>query len=122
MSSENPAVVYNRSMAAKKKTLVPQQARSRESLKRLMKATVEVLEQKGLAGATIPRIATRAGLSPGSVYRRFPDKDALLRGVMLMMWEQIDQQTAKFFTPEVGAHGSLRFFVEQTIANSLMSY
>src|SRR5437868_3424328 len=54
------------------KTLAPQQARSRESTRRLLKAAAEVLGQHGLEAATIPRIAEHAGLTPGAVYRRFP--------------------------------------------------
>jgi AcrR family transcriptional regulator len=38
-----------------------------------------VLADAGLEGATVPSIAARAGLSVGVVYRRFRDKDALLR-------------------------------------------
>jgi AcrR family transcriptional regulator len=71
------------------KTVLPaHQARSRESLARLLKAAAEVLNKDGLEGATIPRIAARAGLSPGTVYRRFPDKDALLREVCLRLLEE----------------------------------
>ena len=40
--------------------LAPQQERSRESLRKLMKATREVMGQHGLDGATIPRIAAHA--------------------------------------------------------------
>jgi AcrR family transcriptional regulator len=85
----------------KKKSLVPQQSRSRESLHRLLMAATEVLQDKGLEGATIPRIAARAGLSPGAVYRRFPDKDALLRKVVLATLEGVDVHTASVLTPEL---------------------
>jgi AcrR family transcriptional regulator len=57
------------------------QARSRDTLDRLLAAAEEVLVAEGLEGATVPGIARTAGLSVGSVYRRFPDKDALLRAV-----------------------------------------
>jgi AcrR family transcriptional regulator len=71
------------------KTVLPaHQARSRESLKRLLRAAIEVLNKEGLEGATIPRIAARAGLSPGAVYRRFADKDALLREVGIRLLEE----------------------------------
>jgi|SRR5579872_7007474 len=106
----------------KKKPLAPQQARSRASLKRLLKATIEVLEEKGLEGATIPRIAARAGLSPGAVYRRFPDKDALLRTVMLETWERIDASTAALFTPELAKKSSLKFFAEHIVRSNLMGF
>ena len=76
------------------KTVLPaHQARSRESLARLLKAAAEVLNKDGLDGSTIPRIAARAGLSPGTVYRRFPDKDALLREVCLRLLEENYRQS-----------------------------
>ena len=64
-----------------------QQARSRATLERLLRATEETLDVYGLDGATVPKIARRAKLSPASIYRRFPDKDALLRYVCLRFFE-----------------------------------
>ena len=61
----------------------PKQERSRQLLERLLKSTIEILCEEGLDGATIPVIATRAAISPASVYRRFKDKDALLRAAFL---------------------------------------
>src|SRR3954468_17875943 len=72
----------SRRMAAIK-SLVPPPARSRESLRKLLKAAAEVLGQHGVEGATIPRIAAHAGLTPGAIYRRFTDKDALFEAVIL---------------------------------------
>ncbi|HKG90267.1 MAG TPA: TetR/AcrR family transcriptional regulator [Gemmatimonadaceae bacterium] len=57
------------------------QPRSRRTLERLLQAAEEVLAREGLEGATVPAIARRARLSVGIVYRRFPDKDALMRAV-----------------------------------------
>jgi AcrR family transcriptional regulator len=65
----------------------PQQARSRRTLERLLAATVAVMEQEGLAGVTIPEVAARAGVSTGSIYRRFVDKDALIRASFLRFLE-----------------------------------
>jgi AcrR family transcriptional regulator len=59
----------------------PLQARSRESLRRMLDAAEVVLVKHGPEGATLPRIAKEAHLSPASVYRRFRDKDALMRAV-----------------------------------------
>lgn len=61
----------------------PQQQRSRQTLERLLLATVKVLDEHGLDGAVIPRIAATAEVAPASVYRRFVDKDALLRAALL---------------------------------------
>jgi AcrR family transcriptional regulator len=84
-----------------RKTVHPaHQERSRESLKRLLKATIDVLNEDGLEGATIPRIAMRAGVSPGTVYRRFPDKDALMREVCIRVFEGNYKQTKEMFAPD----------------------
>ncbi|WP_199098397.1 TetR/AcrR family transcriptional regulator [Dyella sp. ASV21] len=63
----------------------PRQQRSRETLDRLLAATVKALDEEGLDGAVVPRIAALAGVAPASIYRRFPDKDALLREAFLHM-------------------------------------
>ena len=59
----------------------PKQARSIETLTRLLNAAEQLLDEEGLDAATVPAIAKRAGVSVGVVYRRFADKDALLRAV-----------------------------------------
>ena len=73
--------------------LPAKQERSRKSLERLLDAAEEVLKKHGLDGATVPRIAAQAGLSPGSVYRRFPDKDALMRAVVLRYHTRIAEKS-----------------------------
>jgi AcrR family transcriptional regulator len=102
-----------------KKPFKVKQSRSRESLQRLLTAATDVLAEGGLEGATIPRIAARAGLSPGAVYRRFPDKDALLQTVVLTELEQIDENTRTQLTPELAEQGSLQDFAKQMIQGSL---
>ena len=74
-------------MATKKtsRVLEPQQQRSRDTVDRLLAATVKALDQDGLEGAVVPKIAALAGVAPASIYRRFPDKDALLREAFLHM-------------------------------------
>jgi AcrR family transcriptional regulator len=105
-----------------KKTLAPQQARSRESTRKLLKAAAEVLGQRGLEGATIPRIAQHAGLTPGAIYRRFPDKDALLETVIIRILERQDERLRLWFTPTMARQVPLPVFAEQLINNMLVSY
>jgi len=69
----------------------PQQARSRETFTRLLDAAEALLDEKGLDAATVPAIAKRAGVSVGVVYRRFPDKDNLLRAVYRRFFERTRQ-------------------------------
>jgi AcrR family transcriptional regulator len=104
------------------KTLAPQQARSRESLRKLLKAAAEVLGQHGLEGATIPRIARHAGLTPGAIYRRFPDKDALLETMIIGILERSDERLRMMLTPEMARQIPLAVFAEQLINNMLVSY
>lgn len=63
----------------------PRQKRSQETLDSLLNATIRVLDDDGLDAATIPRIAGLAGVAPASVYRRFVNKDALIRAALLSM-------------------------------------
>jgi AcrR family transcriptional regulator len=105
-----------------KTTLPAHQARSRESLARLLKAAAEVLNKDGLEGATIPRIAARASLSPGTVYRRFPDKDALLREVCLRLLEENYQGTKKLLASETWKKMSLVEMSRTVIAITLTGH
>ena len=82
-------------------THLPRQARSRETLTRLLDAAQAVLAEGGLEAATVPAIARRAGLSVGAVYRRFPDKDALLRAVYLRLFGRAREQNAARLDPEL---------------------
>jgi len=104
------------------KTLAPQQARSRESMRKLLKAATEVLGQHGLEGATIPRIAQHAGLTPGAIYRRFPDKDALLETVIIGIFERQDERLRMMLTPAMARQIPLSVFAEQLINNMLVGY
>jgi AcrR family transcriptional regulator len=105
-----------------KQTLAPQQARSRESTRKLLKAAAEVLGQHGVDGTTIPRIAKHAGLTPGAIYRRFADKDALLETMVLGIVERQDEHLRELLTPEMARQIPLPVLVEQLIDSMLISY
>ncbi|WP_426244328.1 TetR/AcrR family transcriptional regulator [Nocardioides sp. LHG3406-4] len=55
----------------------PQQGRSRETVDRILTAADQEIGEVGLAAASTTRIARRAGLSVGALYRFFHDKDAI---------------------------------------------
>ena len=55
----------------------PVQGRSRETVEVILAAAAQVLERHGLAGFTTNAVAARAGVSIGSLYQYFPNKDAL---------------------------------------------
>jgi AcrR family transcriptional regulator len=102
--------------------LAPQQARSRESLNKLLKATVEVLGQQGVAGTTIPRIAAHAGLTPGAVYRRFRNKDVLLETAILRILADQGKVLLLALTVEAAAEIPFPTLAEQVINSLVVSY
>jgi AcrR family transcriptional regulator len=60
------------------------------SKERIFSAAKTVLEQDGIPGLSMRRIAQQSGMSPMSLYRHFADKDALLNALMadgLAAWE-----------------------------------
>jgi AcrR family transcriptional regulator len=59
----------------------PQQARSRESLERVLEAGQELLEEKGWEGFTVQEVSRRAKVSIGSIYARAPSKESLILAV-----------------------------------------
>lgn len=60
----------------------PVQARSAATVETLHMAAIQVLLHEGLSRCTTTRIAERAGISIGSLYQYYPNRDALLAGVL----------------------------------------
>ncbi len=56
----------------------PTQSRSQETLEIILEAAAQVFSEHGYAAGTTNRIAQRAGVSVGSFYQYFPNKDAVL--------------------------------------------
>jgi AcrR family transcriptional regulator len=73
-------------------------------------------------GATIPRIARQAGLTPGSVYRRFHDKDALLETAILEILERQEETMKSTLAPLVTSNASLLQFAERVIGGMVSAY
>src|ERR1700744_4601035 len=116
------SVKYHHRVGKLGKTLAPQQARSRESLGKLLKAAVEVLGQHGLVGTTIPRIAAHAGLTPGAVYRRFRNKDVLLETAILRALEDQARVLHLSLPVEAAAVIPPAALAEQVINSLVISY
>jgi AcrR family transcriptional regulator len=56
----------------------PSQERAKVTVDALIEATFQVLDRVGFDGLTTTRVADRAGVSVGSLYQYFSDRDALL--------------------------------------------
>lgn len=57
---------------------VPQQERSRRLVAQMIDATGQLLMESGYDSVTTNRVAELAGVSPGSLYQYFSDKDSLI--------------------------------------------
>lgn len=68
----------------------PLRADAERNRRRILEAAAEVFGERGL-GATLDAVAERAGVGVGTVYRRFPDKEAL---VDALFEERIDEVRA----------------------------
>lgn len=60
----------------------PRQQRSKQMVHAILQAAAELFAQLGYARATTNKIADRAGVSVGSLYQYFPNKDSILAGLL----------------------------------------
>jgi len=52
----------------------------------LLNAAAELLAESGLGEATTQKVARRAGVAEGTIYRHFPSKEALLEATFARAW------------------------------------
>jgi AcrR family transcriptional regulator len=55
----------------------------------ILEATARILEEAGPSGVSTNKVAARAGVSVGSLYQYFPNRDALTGSLILRAHEQI---------------------------------
>ena len=60
----------------------PVQARSTVTVEAIYEATIQVLLSQGAERLTTTRVAERAGVSVGTLYQYFPNKQSLLFAVL----------------------------------------
>lgn len=60
----------------------PVQGRSKHTVAALLEATIRVLDEVGGEGLTTTRVAEVAGVSVGTLYQYFPNRDALINALL----------------------------------------
>ena len=70
----------------------PQQARSRRTLERIVRAALDILDQEGPDGVTVQAVVARARSSVGSFYARFRGKEDLLEYLEERVWKEAQQR------------------------------
>jgi len=71
----------------------PQQARSRQTREDILQATAHLLNRKPFGEVSTNHIARKTGISIGTLYKYYPNKDAILADLSL----QFMQQDAELF-------------------------
>jgi AcrR family transcriptional regulator len=87
----------------------PVQARSKASVVAILDATVQILSTRRTIRLTTKAIAARAGLSIGSLYQYFPNKQAI---VLVLIARKAEEVTSAFEDAARKQHG-------RTLANAL---
>ena len=89
----------------------PKQARSEDSLRRLLDAAESLLGERSFGEVSIADIARRARSSVGGFYARFRDKDELLLALQERFVRELEQRFVEVETqldPERGISGLVR--------------
>lgn len=78
---------------------IPLQSRSRVTVDAIFEATIQVLLSQGMAGLTTTGVAERAGVSVGTMYQYFPNKQALVYALnerfLTMLAERVERTCAR---------------------------
>src|SRR5437763_1348519 len=80
---------------------LPQQTRSQNMVETILEATARLLVRDGYEATNTNRIAETAGISVGSLYQYFPNKEALITALINRhvdaMWEVFESKIAQLF-------------------------
>jgi len=89
------------SSSGNRQTLEPQREVGRQRVAELLQAAAAVIQERGFEAATMAEIAARADAKIGSLYRFFPNKEAVADALMRQQaeilcgeWEAIDARAA----------------------------
>jgi AcrR family transcriptional regulator len=87
----------------------PRQPRSAETVAWILEAAAQVLEAAGLDGFNTNAVARRAGVSIGSLYQYFPNKEALTIALIRRETERFQADAVQAIEEASGAAAMSRF-------------
>ena len=98
----------------------PKQKRAQKLVDAILEATTQVLERFNFDESSTNKIAERAGVSIGSLYQYFPNKESL---VGVLMDRQLQKQTGEFIAIlEENQHQSLMVVIDLIVDRLLALY
>ena len=92
-----------------------QQARSQQTLERLLDSAEALIANKGFDDVTVAEIAARAGFSVGAVYSRFRDKQGVLHCLQDRFVDEANLTTDAAFDPDRWEGASIEEIVSELI-------
>ena len=100
---------------------LPQQDRSRATCATILEAAARIIARDGLAGFSTNAVAKRAGVSIGSLYQYYPNKDALM--VALIDRQQQQQlDSLMVAASQVDASASLEAVVRTLVRGAMQHH
>jgi AcrR family transcriptional regulator len=98
----------------------PQQARSRATVTIILDATIRILDREGADAATTTRVAEVAGISIGSLYQYFSDRDAILDALQDREFERAMEMMERLLA--IGTRASAREVAREVVQGLLALY
>ena len=96
----------------------PRQERARITVEAIIAATAQLLAEQGFETLTTAKVAERAGVSVGSLYQYFPNKQALAAAVV----DHYGEELVTSFNDAWGSHETLSEAVDAMIQSALASH
>ena len=98
----------------------PSQERSKSTVTSILQAASEVILQSGREQATVAAVVRRAGVSAGTFYQYFPNKEALLAAVVQQQLDGVDESIRSQL--RLVPHGSLPALLQATARASIKAW
>jgi AcrR family transcriptional regulator len=89
-------------------------ADARRNLDRILAAARDIFVEQG-PDAPLDEIARRAGVGIATLYRRFPDRQALARAVALDVWRRVAREAQLALAEEPDAFGALARYMHRAL-------
>ena len=90
-----------------------------DTRQKILNAAADLIVEEGLDAARISKIAKRAGLTDGALYRHFDNKDDLLAEVYLCIAREIEDYAKRFSQQEGTAEERFTGFLENLFGSFL---
>jgi AcrR family transcriptional regulator len=93
----------------------PIQSRARQTEGLVLDTAEELLRSRDVEACTMPEVAQLSGRSIGAIYRRFPDKNALMEKVFRRYFERLRQHNSSSFERLHASGASLKDLVRMIV-------